>query len=85
MTTAPPKIGGEYFSEQSQSLPGVSGASSQGPTGFLPGMFHSKEDSPVPVTVTGDKAAKTTEEKDKDKDKSSGSKVRKNFLLYSTL
>ncbi|CAB3360242.1 Hypothetical predicted protein [Cloeon dipterum] len=48
----PPKIDSNYFSDNSQSLPGMSG-NSQGPTGFLPGMFkeegsgdkHGKEDS----------------------------------------
>jgi len=49
----PPKVETTYFSDNSQSLPGMSG-NSQGPTGFLPGMFkeevtgenkHAKEDA----------------------------------------
>ncbi|KAF4522141.1 hypothetical protein B566_EDAN012603 [Ephemera danica] len=67
--TTQSKVTGDYFSEQSQSLPGVTGAT-QGPTGFLPGMFHSQEETASTSTSTTDKPPKSADDK-------SGSKSKK--------
>lgn len=85
--TTQPKVG-EYFSEQSQSLPGVSGASSQGPTGFLPGMFKEENSMDKPAKSGEEKDKEKEKEKDKDKDKDkdkekSSSKV--SFYMFVNL
>lgn len=78
----PKRIKSDYGSDNSASLPGMSGGS--GPVGFEPGMFKSEDDNSQ-GWKKADSSRSKSKEKDKDKDSDGASKVNIAIVVHTII